>query len=71
MAYGSTPPKAHKYPQRHSPVAVPNRRVFAVLTILKHRTSVVAPQSRWPERVRGLLAERHDIPRPSMGFPAN
>jgi abortive infection bacteriophage resistance protein len=64
-------PSARKYPQWHSPTAIPNHRVFAVLTILKHMSSVAAPQSRWPERVRTLLAEYPDIPRPSMGFPSD
>lgn len=63
-------PGPNKYPQWHSPAKIPNNRVFAVLTILKHLASIVASQSRWPERVRALLAEYPDIPRPSMGFPS-
>jgi abortive infection bacteriophage resistance protein len=63
-------PNTRKHPQWHFPVTVPNHRVFAILTILKHMTAVIAPQSRWPQRVRDLLKEYPEIPRLSMGFPA-
>lgn len=62
-------PNARKYPQWHEPVAIPNHRVFAVLTILKYLTKTIAPQSCWPKRLRVLIAEYDDIPRRSMGFP--
>ncbi len=64
-------PNDRKYPQWHDPVTIPTHRVFAVLTILRHMTFVVAPQSLWPDRVRSLLAEYPEVPRLSMGFPSN
>ncbi len=62
-------PNIRKHPQWHQPVAIPNHRVFAVLTILKYMTSFIAPQSGWPIRLHNLLAEYADIPKASMGFP--
>lgn len=64
-------PNSRKYPQWHNPVAIPNHRIFAVLTILKYLTSIVAPQSHWYQRFHSLLVEYPDIPRLSMGFPEN
>ena len=71
LGYKPKFPSARKYPDWHTPVAIPNNRVFAILTILKHLLAVVAPQSQWPRRLRGLLDEYPDIPRANMGFPAN
>ncbi len=62
-------PHARKHPDWHTPVAVSGNRVFAVLTILKYLLAIIAPQSRWPQRVRNLLDEYPDIPRRNMGFP--
>lgn len=49
-------PRERKYPQWHRPVAIPNNRIFAVLTILRHLLGHVAPRSAWPDRLRDLLA---------------
>lgn len=57
--------------QWHSPVTVTNDRMFAVLTILKYCLNRVAPQSRWPQRLRTLLDDFGTVPIRSMGFPAN
>ncbi len=64
-------PHQRKHPDWHTPVAVPDNRVFAILTILRYMLRVVAPQTAWPDRLRQLLVEHPDIPRSSMGFPAN
>jgi abortive infection bacteriophage resistance protein len=62
-------PNPRKHPHWHTPVVVPDDRIFAVLTILKHMLTVNAPQSAWPDRLRELLNQYPDIPRASMGFP--
>lgn len=64
-------PNQRKHPEWHLPVAVPDNRIFAVLTVLRHMLRVVAPQSAWQSRLRQLLDEYPDIPRISMGFPRN
>lgn len=53
----------------HDPVEVANNRVFGILTILQYLLHDVAPQSRWPGRLRQLLDEYQDAPRGPMGFP--
>ncbi|AFM10719.1 Abi family protein [Turneriella parva] len=53
------------------PVAVTDRRVFGVLTILKYMMDRVAPQSSWPQRLMDLLNEYPEIPRRDMGFADN
>lgn len=64
-------PRIDVYPQWHTPVKVPNSRVFAVLTICKWSLDRIAPQSGWNSRVQALLDGSPGIPRVSMGFPAN
>ncbi len=58
-------------PEWHVPVTADNRRVFAVLTLLMWLLRKVAPQSRWADRLRGLLKSYTDIPLNLAGFPAN
>lgn len=64
-------PLAAHYPQWHDPVKIPNDRIFGVLTICKHCLNSVAPQSKWPTYLNQLLADYPDVPRNSMGIPAN
>jgi len=64
-------PYANKYPQWHRPVAIPNNRIFAVLTILRYLLGTIAPTSAWPDRLRNLLARYPEVSTASMGFPAN
>jgi abortive infection bacteriophage resistance protein len=64
-------PNARKYPEWHTPVAIPNDRVFAILTILKYMLVYAAPQSQWPCRLRALLDASPDVPQYQMGFPPN
>ena len=53
------------------PLWVGNDRVFGILTICKYCLDRIAPQSRWTDRLRRLLADCPDVPTPSMGFPPN
>lgn len=62
-------PRLPKYPEWHSPVAIPNHRVFAVLSICNHCLSEIAPQSGWKERLFELQAQYPEIPLRDMGFP--
>lgn len=58
-------------PNWNIPVVVPNNRIFGILTILKHCINEIAPQSHWPERLKALLIDYHEIPLERMGFPEN
>lgn len=64
-----------RFPERkfapgwHVPTPISNLRIFAVLTLLQFLLKRVAPQSRWPARLRALLAEYPDVPLRYMGFP--
>ena len=62
-------PEPRKNPQWHDPVAIPNDRVFGILTICHHCLRRIAPQSGWADRWRGLLREYPYVPRGSMGVP--
>ncbi|HUO09960.1 MAG TPA: Abi family protein [Phycisphaerae bacterium] len=64
-------PSRAKQPQWHVPVTVNNDRIFGVLTILKYCLDRIAPQSQWSARLFQLLSEYPNVPRASMGFPAN
>jgi len=55
----------------HRPVEVRNDRVFSVLTLLKYALTIVAPQSRWSDRLRSLMEKYPDVPLGDMGFPQN
>lgn len=63
-------PRAHHSPEWHKP-EVNNRRVFAILTILKYLLSYVAPKTDWTERLFNLLDDNNDVPLREMGFPEN
>lgn len=69
LGYRPAIPKRRKNPQWHSPIAIPDNRVFAVLTVLKYMLDIVAPQSQWLERLHSLLQEYPEIPQYAMGFP--
>ena len=64
-------PRVNKYPQWHEPVAIPQDRIFGILTILKYMMNIVAPQSEWSERFKALLGRYKEIPIASMGMPEN
>jgi abortive infection bacteriophage resistance protein len=62
-------PRPPKYTEWRQPIRVDNNRVFAVLTICRYCLRITAPQSRWADRLRELIAQSPNIPAPSMGFP--
>ncbi len=68
---GTKPKIPAKDPGWKTPVTVNNDRVFGVLTLCKWSLDRIAPQSRWADRLRGLLKEFPAIPLVSMGFPPN
>jgi abortive infection bacteriophage resistance protein len=62
-------PYQHDYPEWHDPVVIPNHRVFAALTLCQHCLKNIAPQSKWKQRFRDLLAAHPNIPQRDMGIP--
>ncbi len=69
LGYKPLLPNKRKYPDWHTPVTIPNNRVFMILTLLKYLISFVDPRSTWPYRIIDLFAQYPDIPKESMGFP--
>ena len=61
------PNKDPRWHEKRYPI-VPHR-IYSVLCILKQLIDVIAPQSRWPERLKSLLVEFPDIHRLSMALP--
>ncbi len=55
----------------HPPHAVPNNRIFAVLTLLRYVLNQTAPQSQWHARLFELFDAYPEIPLPPMGIPSN
>ena len=65
-------PNPANRPEFHAPVAVPTKRTFTALTILRYLLRFIAPQSGWPRRLEDLLSLKHPgIPIDQMGFPRN
>jgi abortive infection bacteriophage resistance protein len=64
-------PSRHKYPQWYVPIQISQNRIFGVLTILRYCLIIIAPQSKWQNRLLDLFNEYPDISRKSMGFPDN
>ena len=69
--WGTKPRVPDRDPVWHTPVVVGNDRTFGILTVCKWSLDRIAPQSRWPDRVRALLAGFPQVPTISMGFPPN
>lgn len=46
-----------------------NERLYAVLVVLRHMMTVNSPNSKWVERLHGLLAAHPTVPQSAMGFP--
>ncbi len=67
---GTKPMIPRKVQAWHTPVPIIGDRIFAVLTICKYCLDRIAPQSRWPDRWRELLAAYPYVPRGSMGIPS-
>ncbi len=68
LGYKPKLPNERKYPDWHKPVAIPQDRVFVVLTILQY---LLRYASRWKDRLHVLLKNNSEIPLHPMGFPAN
>ncbi len=64
-------PRKKKYPEWHEPVKITQNRIFGILTILHYLLRIIAPQSKWKNRLNDLLDEYPEISRWSMGFPDN
>jgi len=58
-----------RFPEWHSPVPTRANRIFSVLTIIKYFLGYIAPQSKWPDRLKCMLEEYSEIPLNFMGFP--
>jgi len=71
LGYKPKLPNPKKYPEWHEPVAVPQDKVFAILTILRYFLRQVAPTTGWEVRLRKLLNDNSDISTSAMGFPDN
>jgi len=64
-------PFAKNDPRWHAAGLVDNRRVFAVLSLLRVLLQHVAPTSSWRQRVIALIDGNPAIPSLPMGFPAD
>ena len=64
-------PDAKNAPDWHPPHAVPNNRVFVVLTLLRYMLSPIAPQSDWRGRLFKLFDRYPNVPLKSMGLDGN
>lgn len=57
--------------QWHTPVRVPNTRIFGFLTVLRYMLDYSAPNSSWQTRLIELFNRYNDISLHFMGFPEN
>lgn len=71
LGYKPLIPRRRKHPEWHTPVKVPNNRVFGVLTILKYMMAIIAPQSRWQEWLEDLISQFPEVSMRPTGFPEN
>ena len=62
---------AKKDTQWHDPIKIPNDQIFAILTLLEYMLKVIAPQSKWKDRLQNLFNNYNDIPLAQMGIPSN
>jgi abortive infection bacteriophage resistance protein len=69
LKWGVSLPPAKDIAAFHSPVPTPRTSLFGVLTIIAYLLSVIAPESKWTDRVESLLEEFPMIPRDDMGIP--
>ncbi len=69
LGYKPLLPSLRKSPEWHTPVSIPNNRVFVILSILKYLVSLIKPESTWSDQLVSFLGENSDIDRSSMGFP--
>lgn len=69
LGYKPLIPRKQKYPEWHLPVEVENKRIFAILTILRYLLRYVAPTSQWSSRLHQLFKEYPEVSIKYMGFP--
>jgi abortive infection bacteriophage resistance protein len=62
-------PDLRNGPLWHSPIAIANRRVFVVLTMLNYLLEYVAPQTGWKTRLFTRIDAYPEIPLHHMGIP--
>lgn len=55
----------------YRPVAIPEDKLFTILTIAQYLLAYLAPEDQWKTRVQGLLADFPSVPLKPMGFPKN
>jgi abortive infection bacteriophage resistance protein len=67
---GVRPMIPNKNPLWNRPFSIPNDRVFAILTICRHCLGIIAPGNGWTDRLKAVLADHPDIPRPGLGLVA-
>lgn len=61
-------PSIEKDSRWHTPHAISGERIFGTLTVLSYLLSYVAPNTKWRERLIGLLAEIESADLRGMGF---
>jgi abortive infection bacteriophage resistance protein len=64
-------PDLKHHPEFHTPRSIDNRRVYAVLTLLRYLLRIIDKQNDWQFRLEKLLQTYPDIPTHSMGFPTD
>jgi len=64
-------PRPRRHPEWHIPSTIDNRRIFAVLTLLRYLLRIIDPTSDWHQRLIHLLEAYPDLPYDWMGFPDN
>ncbi len=64
-------PDTKHHPEFYIPQGMDNRRVYAVLALLRYLLGFIDPQGDWQNRLEMLLQAYPDIPLYSMGFPTD
>ena len=59
---------SRKDPLWHTPDTIDNSRVFSVLSILIYLLRIIAPHSKWKQRMFSLMQKYDKIPLSVMGF---
>lgn len=58
-------------PRWHRPIAIPDDKIFTILTIAQYLLAYLAPEDHWKTQLLGLLAEFPSVPLKPIGFPEN
>jgi abortive infection bacteriophage resistance protein len=64
-------PEKRNRPEWHFPIEIDNRKIYAVLTLLRYLLKFIDPKSDWQNRLEDLLKSYPDVPISWMGFPNN